>query len=139
MKRKSGFTLVELMIVIIIIGSLMAYAIPAYNRNVIRSKRVEGQNRLMEIAAAQEKHMATFNQYATALGGPISATNLGISPINTTNYSVSFSGSNATNGFRVRARGRNNSTQRDDNFNGLNCRNMFLDGLGRRTPLNCWQ
>ncbi|MCF6318555.1 MAG: hypothetical protein L3J83_04615 [Proteobacteria bacterium] len=112
---------------------------PNYQRQVIVSKRVEGQNRLVQIAAAQERHNAIFNQYATNLGGAQSNTNLGLpgAAIGTVNYNVRLQNNN--NGYTLRARGRNNSTQADDNFGGQNCRVMRLNGLGQRTPLACWQ
>ncbi len=63
MRRVSGFTLVELMVVVAIIAILAAFAVPAYSRYGYRARRVDGQELLLRIATAQERYYATYNKY----------------------------------------------------------------------------
>jgi type IV pilus assembly protein PilE len=70
MAHERGFTLLELMIVVVIIAILAAIAIPTYGRYAIRAHRPDGQELLLRIASAQERFYATGNQYGslTAIG-----------------------------------------------------------------------
>lgn len=65
MARVRGFTLLELMIVVVVIAILAAIAIPTYGRYVIRAHRPDGQELLLRIANAQERYYATGNQYGS--------------------------------------------------------------------------
>ena len=68
MARVKGFTLLELMIVVVIIAILAAIAIPAYGRYAFRAHRVDGQELLLRIANAQERFYATNNKYGALSG-----------------------------------------------------------------------
>jgi len=67
MKHQKGFSLIELMIVVAVIGILAAVAYPAYQDYVIRSKRGDAMNALAAVRIAQEKYRANNTEFASAL------------------------------------------------------------------------
>ncbi|MGH8435979.1 MAG: type IV pilin protein [Pseudomonas sp.] len=66
--RQSGFTLIEAMIVVAIIGILATIAYPSYQNYVLRTGRADGQAKLMEIMQAQERHFSQNQTYVANLG-----------------------------------------------------------------------
>lgn len=68
-KRNLGITLIELMIVVGIVALLAAVALPGFNRQVLKSRRTDGHNALLRIAAEQERHYTSFNRYTSDLTG----------------------------------------------------------------------
>ncbi len=62
-----GFTLIELMMVVAIIGILASIALPQYSRYVDRAKRAEGKAALSDVAARLERFYSDNNVYATAV------------------------------------------------------------------------
>ena len=70
MKTKKGFTLIELMIVVVVIGILSAVAIPAYTDYVTRGKLVEGTSMLSDGRVKMEQF---FQDNRTYVGGPAPA------------------------------------------------------------------
>ncbi len=65
-KSNKGFTLIELMIVVAIIGILAAIAIPNFLRFQLKSKSSEGKVNLAAIRTAEESYLAEFGVYVGA-------------------------------------------------------------------------
>lgn len=64
---ESGFTLVELMIVVVVIGILAMIAIPAYNDSVSKGRRTDAKSTLTSLAAKQEQYFMDNKEYADTL------------------------------------------------------------------------
>lgn len=71
MKRR-GFTLIELMVVITIVGILASIALPSYQDHVIRAARADAKAVLMENAQFLERNFTETNRYdRSADGAPV--------------------------------------------------------------------
>jgi type IV pilus assembly protein PilE len=68
-----GFTLVELMVVIVIVSILMAIAIPSYKNSIRKSRRTDAKTALLDLAGREERFFSTNGAYtnvAANLGYP---------------------------------------------------------------------
>ncbi len=62
----SGFNLIEIMIVLVIIGILGAFCLPLYSQYITQAKRAEAEITLAKLATALEQYYTQHNSYAGA-------------------------------------------------------------------------
>lgn len=66
---QQGFTLIELMVVVVVIAVLVAVGIPGYQAYLARGRHSEAVTTLLNLAQAQERFMLVHGVYAASLEG----------------------------------------------------------------------
>jgi type IV pilus assembly protein PilE len=129
MKSKiSGFTLIELMIVVIIVGILAMIALPAYQDYARKSRRADVLTKLLDTQLHEEKWRANNSKYA------ITATSVG-SP--SSNYYTFTIASPTTNSYTITANAI--GTQVKDKQDGVDCQALSINQNNDKTPTECWR
>jgi len=128
--RFSGFTLVELLITVAIIGILAGVAYPSYVDYVLRSSRSEGQRELMRYANIQEQVFVDTRSYAETMKGLGESTDKIYTA--SKNYRIMVSAQTTTS-FTLKAVAKNNQV------NDSGCTSLKVNELGVKTPTDCWE
>lgn len=131
--RERGFSLIELMTVVGIIGLLLAIALPVYGEYRVRANRSAAQSFLLEVVSHQEQFANSNRSYTTDLG----ELGLVIPDDVDANYDVAItlqtwvaSGTNMS-GFTVAATPKAGSQQVDDGA-------VSINQFGLRLPVGKW-
>ncbi len=126
---KNGFTLIELMIGVAVIGILAAIAYPSYIDYIARSARSDGIAAVMRIANLQEQFYLDNRVYAEDMSELIPGTDPFITEQGF--YSIDSSG---TTSFTIVATAQGIQASRDSV-----CATIQLTAIGAKTPLECWK
>lgn len=97
--KNGGFSLLELMVVVAIVALLAALAYDNYSRYAFRSRRVDGQNLLTSIAAAEQRYYTNYNSYTGTIAGNASGSlnfNTAVSKYYTASANVTSAGQSYT-------------------------------------------
>lgn len=122
--KRKGFTLIEMMIVVAIIGILSAIAYPSYQRYVIKTKRTDMMSEMQNIANQIQSRKLAQGSYSNAI-----VTGLGSDYPKQGNalYTISFTPDPLTSEWSVVATPKPNSQMKNDgiltlNYQGIKCR-----------------
>ncbi len=136
MTNTRGFTLIELMIVIVIVGILFAIALPSYQASVLQGHRADAQGILMDISAREERFMAQNNTYTTDIN---TAAGLNIGTTTRTNgyYNLTVA---ACGGGSIATCYLLTATATGGQANDTDCATITLSSAGvtSGTTANCW-
>lgn len=130
---QKGFTLLELLIALVIVGILTTITIVLYNSHIKRSRRMDAIQTLLAMQLAEENYRASntsygtlaqvWNSVSTAQGGYYSLT---ITNLSATTYTLTAQAL---------------TTQTSDTENGTDCSSLLLtmsSGTETKTPAACW-
>lgn len=135
MKQPKGFSLLELMIVVVVVAILSAIAYPSYQEHIAASRRAEARAALMEAAQYMEREFTLTGDYGSA-----SLASAGLSTLpregGSAYYQLAVSASGGL--FTL-------SATPTGGMNGDNCGVLILDQAGRQTvsdasftAADCW-
>lgn len=133
-----GFTLIEVMITVAIVGILVVIALPSYKEQVARSKRSEAQAVLLEAGQYMQRYYSANDAFTSTL--PSSLTNVPKNETVAPNYVLSVS-TVTTTAFTLTAALQSGST-----MNGDKCGSFLLNSIGARSnsgatvpSKECWK
>jgi type IV pilus assembly protein PilE len=138
MNRKSnrGFTLIEVMIALVVVGLLSALAYPSYQQQVAKGRRTDAKQSLLELSQRMERYYTERGTYA---GATLGASGLYPSVTSGGYYDLSIT-AQTLDGFTVRATPRGVQV-------GDACASFLYNQVGDQTvsgdatlsAVKCWQ
>lgn len=138
-RAATGFTLLELIITVTIIGILISVALPSYVGQLARGKRAEAKGALQENAQFLETYYTTRGFYSNSKGGS-SVPTLPVTQVpssGTANYTITAAVTNSGAGYMLTATAVN--AMEDDACGNLTLTHTGVQGAsGTLSVADCW-
>ena len=131
MRKPRGFTLIEIMIVVAIIGILAAIAIPSYSEHIRKTRRADAKETLLKLAALEERWFFTRNSYTTTISDLTNST------ASTEGY-YTISLESITGGFILKAKPVVGGVQARDKCSEFSVTHTGLKQSAGGTVAECW-
>lgn len=127
-----GFTLVELMIVVVVVGILASIAYPTFTQQIIKANRSAAQSFMLNVASRQERYLLDARGYTDTLGA--GGLNLSVPPEVADAYTIDLVADNAATPpvYTIVAVPVPGTRQVPDGM-------LSLDSFGTRIPAEKWQ
>ncbi len=137
-----GFTLIEVMIVVAVLGVLVAIGYPSYTDQVRKSRRAEGMGELLELADRMERHYSDVGTYDQANGNDMTAAAIWKTTTTDGYYTLSVDAGTTNTSFTARATPTTKGNQNKDK-----CGTFVINSQGQQslsgaasgyTRESCW-
>lgn len=130
--RSKGFTFIEMMIVVTIIGILAMIAYPSYQRQMLRTHRTEAQANLQDAATRQERFFSNNSTYTATV------TNLGLPASGLTDNGYFQITAAACGGGTIATCYTLTATAQGGQTEDTDCTTITLGSNGQKGPAECW-
>jgi type IV pilus assembly protein PilE len=142
--RRAGFTLIEALTVLVIVGVITAIAIPTWRTHLLRARRADGMTALIAVQKAQDAFFGRQARYASQLTAP-APDGLGLAATSDHGfYRVELETRADGLAYRASARAEARSGQQGD----TRCDTLSIDHMGQRRAVDsggidrsadCWK
>lgn len=137
MKKRAGFTLIELMVAVAVIGILAAIAFPSYQDYIRRSKRAAAKAVLSDLANRQQAYLNDKRAYAGSLSALVPSFSAPSEIGSDYQFAVTADNTASPPTFSVTATPIS-STMLADKCGTSASIPLALSQAGGRTPAGCW-